>query len=245
HLMGDDFIESDGGVHNIRVYQNRGVNAAHNGYSSQPVFGGPVYFFRNILYHVPGGSDFKLSADPAGILAYHNTLIREQTATGPYGNAHFRNNLFMGRGSTREGVMTWGNGTNDYSSDYNGYRPNPGVKKQYDWRTPENPKGQSFATLAEFQKATGQEAHGVELDFDIFENLAPDDPSPVKRYQVYHSMDLNFQLKAGSKAIDAGVVLPTINDNFTGRAPDLGALEFGKPEPHYGPRWITWKPFYR
>ena len=58
-------------------------------------------------------------------------------------------------------------------------------------------------------------------------------------------MDLNFDLKAGSKAVDAGLVLPTLNDDFTGRAPDLGALELGKPAPHYGPRWLNWKPFYR
>ena len=58
-------------------------------------------------------------------------------------------------------------------------------------------------------------------------------------------MDLNFRLRPGGKAIDAGVPLPTINDDFTGKAPDLGALELGQPEPHYGPRWITWKPFYR
>ena len=37
-------------------------------------------------------------------------------------------------------------------------------------------------------------------------------------------------------AIDAGVVLPTINDGFTGKAPDLGAYEFGQPLPQYGPR---------
>jgi hypothetical protein len=40
HMLGDDFVETDGGVHNIRVFDNRGVNAAHGGYSSQPVFGG-------------------------------------------------------------------------------------------------------------------------------------------------------------------------------------------------------------
>ena len=97
HLSNDDFIESDGGAHNIRVFQNRGVNAAHNGYSSQPMFGGPVYFFRNILYNVPAGGAFKFNAKPAGILIYHNTLIGEQTARDPYSNAHFRNNLFLGR----------------------------------------------------------------------------------------------------------------------------------------------------
>ena len=40
HMSGDDYLETDGGVHNIRVYNNRGVNAAHSGYSAQPIFGG-------------------------------------------------------------------------------------------------------------------------------------------------------------------------------------------------------------
>lgn len=252
HLSNDDFIETDGGVHNIRVFQNRGVNAAHNGYSAQPMFGGPVYFFRNLLYHVPAGNPFKLSSIPAGIFAYHNTMISEQTSRAPYSNAHFRNNLFLGHDIPDRGIMTWANSTANYSTDYNGFRPNRNARRQYSWLAPAagketyEPKEadwKHFSTLAEFRKATGQEAHGVEVDFDIFENLAPDDPA--RRYLVYHSMDLNFRLKAGSKAVDAGEVLPTINDGFTGKAPDLGALELNQPEPHYGPRWITWKPFYR
>ena len=242
HLTNDDFIESDGGAHNIRVFQNRGVNAAHNGYSSQPIFGGPVYFFRNILYHVPGGGAFKMGAAPAGILIYHNTLIGEQTAREPYSNAHFRNNLFLGRDMPGRGVMTWANATANYSSDHNGFRPNRNVAKQYSWIAP-GVKGSDFATLAEFQKATGQEAHGVEVDYDIFENLAA--PDVERRYHVYHSADLNFRLKTNSKAVDAGAVLPGVNDGFTGKAPDLGALEVGQKQPHYGPRWITWTPFYR
>ena len=242
HLSNDDFIETDGGAHNVRVFQNRGVNAAHNGYSAQPFFGGPVYFFRNLLYHVPAGNALKFSAAPAGLLIYHNTFITEQSAREPYANAHFRNNLFMGRNTPDRGVMTWANGTANYSTDYNGFRPNPKVAKQYNWLAP-GAELRSFATFAEFQKATGQEAHGVEVDYDIFESLAP--PDPARRYRVYHSADLNFRLKAGSKAVDAGVALATINDGFTGRAPDLGAIEFNKAEPHYGPRWITWKPFYR
>jgi hypothetical protein len=36
--------------------------------------------------------------------------------------------------------------------------------------------------------------------------------------------------------VDAGVRLTGVNDDFTGRAPDLGALEVGRPVPHYGPR---------
>ena len=37
-------------------------------------------------------------------------------------------------------------------------------------------------------------------------------------------------------AVDRGIALPTVTDGFAGSAPDLGALEVGKPQPHYGPR---------
>jgi len=52
-------------------------------------------------------------------------------------------------------------------------------------------------------------------------------------------------LKTNAKAVDAGVRLPTVNDHFTGKAPDLGALEIGHPVPIYGPRQFFWQPFYR
>jgi hypothetical protein len=252
HLTNDDFIEADGGSHNIRVFGNRGVNAAHNGYSAQPVFGGPVYFFRNVLYHVPAGGAFKFNAKPAGILIFHNTLIAEQTARDPYSNAHLRNNLFLGRDTPGRGVMTWANATSHHSTDYNGYRPNRNVERQYSWLAPaqgetayepRDADWRTYPTLAAFQKATSQERHGLEVDYDIFENLAP--PDPARRHHVYHAMDLDFRLRPGAAPIDRGTPIPTINDGFAGKAPDLGAIEFGQPEPHYGPRWITWKPFYR
>ena len=69
HMSGDDYMETDGGVHNIRVYNNRGVNAAHSGYSSQPVFGGPVYFIRNLSYNA--GNAFKINANPAGLFMWN------------------------------------------------------------------------------------------------------------------------------------------------------------------------------
>jgi hypothetical protein len=252
HMLNDDFVETDGSVHNVRVFNNRGVNAFHGGYSSQPVFGGPVYFIRNLLYNVQSGVAFKLDAKPAGLFMYHNTIIGEQAVRSPTSNVHWRNNLFMGRDTPNRGVMVWANMTGNYSSDYNGYRPNKGVAAQFAWMAPEpgatiSEPGRgtfkNYATLAEFQAATGQEKHAREVDFDIFESMTP--PNPATRHAVYHSMDLNFRLKPGTKAIDAGVALPTVNDDFTGSGPDLGALELGKPEPHYGPRWITWRPFYR
>jgi hypothetical protein len=253
HMSGDDFVETDGGVHNIRVFENRGVNAAHGGYSSQPIFGGPAYFIRNILYHVPTGVAFKFSGKPAGLFVYHNTIIGEQTAGDPSSNVHWRNNLFMGRDTPDRGVMRWANATGAFSSDHNGFRPNPKVDEQYRWLAPkaagatayEPQPGdwKSFATLKELQAATGQETHGREVDFDIFENLAP--PDATNRHVMYHATDLNFRLKAGGAAVDAGVAIPTVNDGYAGSAPDLGALEVGKPMLHYGPRWLESEPFYR
>ena len=83
----------------------------------------------------------------------------------------------------------------------------------------------------------------MEVDFDIFVDLKP--PDAANRYAIYHAAELNFKLKPGSKAVDAGAPLPTINDDFAGSAPDLGALEAGRPEPVYGPRQGAGKPFYR
>jgi len=252
HMLNDDFIETDGGVHNVRVFKNRGVNAAASGYSAQPVFGGPIYFYRNIAYNIPKGSTFKFSAKPAGLFVFNNTLITDQARTEPYSNSHWRNNLFLGGDLTEREIMAWPNATEAYSSDYNGYRPSKGVKDAYKWLAP--PKGgtmytpkpedwQKFKTLADMSAATGQEKHGMEIDYDIFENLSP--PDPTKIYAVHHAMDLNFNLKPTSKPVDAGVVIPTLNEDFVGKAPDLGAVEVGAPPVHYGPRWLTWIPFYR
>jgi hypothetical protein len=36
--------------------------------------------------------------------------------------------------------------------------------------------------------------------------------------------------------VDAGIVLPNINDGWNGSAPDLGALELGSAPPTYGVR---------
>jgi hypothetical protein len=247
YVVGDDFIESDGGVHNIRVMRNRGVNTAQSALSAQPIFGGPVYFIRNVIYNVPGGIALKFMAKPAGLVVHHNTIIGENGNRDPYSNAHFRNNLFLGIDAPNRGIATFPNATSYSTYDYNGYRPNRGVAAQYRWLAP--PEGQlrdysftpkefkNFETLAELMKAVGQEAHGIEVDYDIFENLRP--PNPATRHAVYRTGDVNFKLKPASKAVDAGMRLPNVNDDFTGKAPDLGAYEVGRPEPVYGPRGAT------
>ena len=62
---------------------------------------------------------------------------------------------------------------------------------------------------------------------------------PPNDQTIFDSAIVDVRLKEGSAAIDAGVQLPGLNDGFTGKAPDLGALELGEELPHYGPRLET------
>jgi hypothetical protein len=238
--MGDNCIETDGGARNIRVFRNRCFNSASGALSVQPVFGGPVYFYQNIVYNTPTGS-LKYIEGSSGIYTLNNTIIGEGRA-GPASNETFRNNLILAQGAFDPvfAITTYTNYTN---SDYNGFRPNPGAEDAFDWNSPpfeaardfeKPPANRRFRSLKDYSEATGQDKHSVMIDYGIFHNVPMPDKTDPQR--VYPTDGFDFQLKPGSAAIDAGIELPNITDGFTGRAPDLGALESGRPVPHYGPR---------
>ena len=244
YLMSDNFIEADCGSHNIRVFRNRGFNVAAGALSAQPIYGGPCYFIRNIVYHAPRGGAFKYNIYPVGVLTYHNTLCSEWSTSSPFQNTHLRNNLFLGTDTPKRPILRVSTYTSSTTFDYDGYRLNRATEAQFIWRSPgagkvfdydlKKPLGGSFATLGEFFQATGREEHGVIVDYDIFRKVIR--PDPEKTNTLYDPKDFDFRLIPGSKAVDAGCVLPNINDGFNGKAPDLGAYEIGGPEIIYGPR---------
>ncbi|HEX4277810.1 MAG TPA: hypothetical protein VHZ74_20790 [Bryobacteraceae bacterium] len=240
--MADNCIEADGGARNIRVFQNRCFNSAGGAFSAQPIFGGPVYFYKNLAYDTTTGGPLKFVDTPAGVLVYQNTFFGQGRFTGPAANVHYRNNLILGDGWA-DPIFNLRTSTNYSSSDYNGFRPNPGVADAFEWNSPAfetiadfkgQPLTRHFKSLKEYSDATKQEQHSVLVDYDVFANVRVPDKSDPQR--LYKPDDFDFRLQPGSAAIDAGAVLPTINDDFTGRAPDLGAYELDRPLPHYGPR---------
>ena len=234
----DNCIEADGGAHNIRIFRNRCFNHGHRALSVQPMFGGPVYFIRNVVYHAPEGGAVKFTASSAG----HRRLPQHFIApVKPMllaaSNVHYRNNLILGKSETLETFAVETN-TNYSSSDYNGFRPNEGAMFSFEWSTPPMtmranfpgepgsfPRSSSrswkrrlekrrrFKTLKEFSDATGQDRHSVLVDYDVFVKVAPPGPDPRT---LYKPADFDFQLRPGSVAVDAGVRLTGVNDDFTG-----------------------------
>ena len=162
----DNPIETDGSMHNIRVLRNMLINHASHALCNQPTLGGPVYWIRNIAYHLPAGST-RLTNGAAGVLFYNNTILSE-TVVAAASNVHWRNNLMLGQnsGPTIFSVNTF---TNYSSSDYNGFRPNPGAAVSFRWSSPPNTvvadfagpghtpriETREFAALAEYSQRDG------------------------------------------------------------------------------------------
>ena len=223
----DDTFEADYGCHNVRFYRNRCHNA-HTGMSTQPFYGGPVYLIRNELYGITSLS-YKLNNYPAGIEAYNNTSCCAGRGFCPpaiWQNGHFRNNLFMGG----EGyAMESGSPTAYSTMDYNAYRRNE-PDRLLKWTGHSGDVGR-YRSIEDFFKATGLEEHGILADYDIFVNAGPPDKGQTCVPGAY-----DLRLRGNAIAVDAGVTLPQITDDFTGKAPDLGCYELGREQPHYGPR---------
>ncbi|TAJ93741.1 MAG: hypothetical protein EPO31_06040 [Gammaproteobacteria bacterium] len=251
-VVHDNCFEADGSVRNVRVMRNRCFNAPLGAMSPQPVLGGPAYFIRNVVYNAWWGP-VKIHGEPSGVYYLNNTYIGEFRQLTPMSNVHLRNNLLLGQGTSPR-VLSLDTFTNYSSSDYNGFRPNPGSKEAFAWNSPPFEEVRNFypahrdpqqaipikltqrifPTLEAYSQGTGQDRHSGLVDFDIFVKAPRPDFSDPTHVVAVDSVDL--RLRADAAAIDAGIELQNVTDGFKGSAPDLGAYEFGDPLPHYGPR---------
>jgi hypothetical protein len=255
----DNAFEIDGSMHNIRVMRNLMINSASQPFCNQPSIGGPVYWVRNIAFNAPFGAARMTSGAP-GVMFLNNTIFTEFAANAT-ANLHMFNNLILGE-NAMPAIFSVNTFTSYSESDYNGFRPNPGVKNAFEWNSPaagvlrdyrdligatnELPGDSSgakalvahqFPTLQAYSAETHNDQHSILVDYDAFENVKHLDAKDPKTVQLlYKAEDFDFRLKPGSAPVDKGMMIPNVTDTYSGDAPDLGALELGLPAPHYGPR---------
>ncbi len=223
--LGDDGFETDGQCSNVRIWGNT-FHDVLVGISLAPVYDGPVYALRNLIYRTGVGNNsypgtpFKFNSGypPSGpMYLFHNTSDAalpgndglDIKSPGSWEMIYARNNIWSG-------------------TDYALSNANPGQPLDLDYDNLYTTLAGELAwwsglpdrhlnTLAEFQAATGQELHGF--------NVEPG---------FTHATGGDYTLEAASDLIDAGVIIPGINDDYHGAAPDIGAYEFASFLKLYG-----------
>lgn len=230
----DDAIEADFAMGNCRIMRNRITNA-FIACSSQPSLGGPTWFIRNTAYNVVHVA-FKLYRGSVGDQLLHNTVVKQGDAFGLYpgrsvGRLWMRNNLLLGGpGGTYNGYAS-GSGRvfqgaevdlATFQGDHDALGSSTGA---FQGRV----GGFAFTTLAELRSGTSEQ-HALQASLADLGMVA----FPAAPLTPYAARDL--RLVAGSALVDAAVVLPNVNEGYTGGGPDPGAHEQGRPLPTYGPR---------
>ncbi|MFQ5492445.1 MAG: right-handed parallel beta-helix repeat-containing protein, partial [Phycisphaerae bacterium] len=221
YRVGDDGMEADGYCSNVRIWGNT-FHDVLTGISLSPTRTGPVYAIRNVIYNTGAGNNdhsgtafkfmYPTSSDGA-VYLFQNAADAGLPATsglilggeaGTWKNIVARNNIWAG---THYALARY-TAAQVVDFDYDDlYTTSPDVFVK--WVGLPNPW---LSTLAELQAQTGQEMNGLSVE-PGFAGAA----------------DGDYHLDPSSNLIDAGLVIPGINDQglhaYEGAAPDMGAFE--------------------
>jgi hypothetical protein len=214
---GDDGMETDGQCSNVRIWHNT-FHDVLMGISLAPVYTGPVYALRNVIYRTGvgnntySGSIFKFNSgyDQSGpMYLFHNTSDTalpgnsglDIKSPGTWTQIYARNNIWAGT----EYAISNANPGEPLDLNYDDlYTTQAG---ELAWWS--DLSDRHLNTLAELQTATGLELNGFNT-VPGFVNAAAGDHT----------------LSADSQLIDQGLIIPGINDDYVGARPDVGAYEF-------------------
>ena len=216
----DDFIEADGQCGNLRIFDNTMVNCL-SGISVAQGYQGPTYVLYNVLSGFGNSSASRLPPRFEGypvktnggtrygttgwVFFFHNTCHTSIPNTGAFRvqEAQWRklilaNNIWQG---TRDGLVFWREKISPISMSGDLLHVKTGVLAKV--------RKTGYATLGEARRR-----------LPFLKGVRSGDP----RFRDPGQGD--FRLRAGSPAIDTGLVIPGVNDlRFLGNAPDVGALE--------------------
>jgi len=205
HDISDDALEPEGAAVNHR-FRNNMIDASFVGVSLAPVTQGPTWVLRNVVSNYTSRSlKWALNSD-GFVFIYHNTSwtnasnVNAMDLITPVRNSVMRNNIFQSTGYAFAESPTGSTG-NDWNYD-NWYTTRGSSFPHFKW------ENRGYNSIALLCAATRLECNGYE-DIPGFAN----------------PLGGNFTLLSASPNIDRGIVIPGINDVFTGNAPDVGAYE--------------------
>jgi hypothetical protein len=211
HHVSDDGLEPEGACVNQR-FRNNTVDHSFIGISIAPITQGPTWVLRNAFTGFTGrGIKFANNSDGI-VLIYQNTgwtsasNINAVDLITSIHNVKMRNNIFQSSGYSVNEVPTGSTG-NDWNYD-NWYTTRGATGPHFKW------ENVNYNTISALCAASGLECNGSE-NLPGFTNPTGGD----------------FTLLSSSPNIDRGLVIPGINDDFAGNAPDVGAYEFGSGPP--------------
>lgn len=237
----DDCYEFDFSSRNVAAYRNFCANTAA-GLSFQPVYDGPVYAFRNVVYNVNRGP-LKVNpeaGDTHGGRVFHNTFVKAERGWAQFGGNPSRyfiaNNLFIGQGSAKQDLHS----TSKFSLtffDHNAWFQNRGM--QFINGDGTKYHRQSGANFAAYVARGTNSRHDVLLRGEtVFANVLLDfDVNGWTTWRDPDTAGLDFNLDPGSSAVDGGLVIPGFNEDFAGKGPDIGAFERTTAMPAWGATW--------
>ncbi len=206
HDISDDGLEPEGACVNQR-FRNNTIDKMLIGISLAPITQGPTWVLRSTFTNFTSSPIKWASKSDGVVFFYHNTSWTNATNLNgmsmitPVHNAVMRNNIFQGNRYAFEEPFTGSTGHDWNNDNWNTTRAvgNPHFK----W------ENVNYNIIAQLCRATGLECNGYE-DAPGLSNPSGGD----------------FTLLSSSPNIDRGVVIPGINDDFKGNAPDVGAYEF-------------------
>jgi hypothetical protein len=237
----DDAIECDGHMVNGRIFRNR-LGKCENAFSTAPFYPGPLFILRNFVHGFHQGC-LKQNTGVEGItrkvLFYHNTVMEKPRGVKPHCGCEYclyrgepaleqdfiyKNNIFYARGRVYNGDMYtegdyYKNDVFDYDLMYSTRQTDKTTAYKWVCEYGDSLNNTRYADLAAFRAAVKQEKNGKWGDPKLL-------TTPLKGYPK-NSKLLDLRLRSGSPAIDAGVLIPGINDEYSGKAPDIGAYESG------------------
>ena len=239
-MTGDDAFEGDYGTRNLGFYDNYITNSGTL-LSLDPLWGGPLYCFRNISINTYRGP-FKLNSSDSGFMIYNNTIVRTEGRTewgwvqynnGSLNNWSYRNNILLYRGTNGNLLAVESSGAQLMDFAFNAWSFDGSVL----WTN----TGGTFGSLAQaranlpaitplFDTATKRHQNDVISVSDPF--VTPITLGADHLTQITASTIPS--LRAGVSAKNAGTPIANINDGFSGAAPDMGAIIEGRPAVRYG-----------